>query len=219
MPRNTVDPRHLSGSDWCHPKNLAHIESWVRAGWYGAKLAEKMGISIDTLRRWRSMYPPINEAMNAAEEDAVRTVEEALYKRALGYEVDYEEVIEGPSGTTVKTGAKHIPGEVQAMTFFLKNRAQDRWNDRRIFSAEISMQVIEKQAQDILEVLDTAILALGLTPDQRMRLPKLIQQAIEAKGLDTGYRDKDSLLELERAHEEAIVDAVVLEEIDEHDLI
>ena len=162
------------------------------------EIADRMGVGYETLKKWRMTWPEIDLALNESWEEAVAEVENALYRRALGFEVEETaeettELADGSIETKTVKRTRVLPGETQAMIFFLKNRAPDRWNDRRMVSTDVTVKVMEQQAQDLIEVMDMALMALNLTPDQRMRLPQLVQQAIDAKGLASGVKDPEAL--------------------------
>lgn len=60
-----------------------------------------------------------------------RAIEESLYRRAQGYDV--EETIEEDSekyGRKTRVTTHHIPGDVRAQIFWLKNRKPDAWTDK-----------------------------------------------------------------------------------------
>lgn len=84
-------------------------------------------------------------------------VERSLFKRALGY--DYEEtekVIEvdkdgNPKPAKIRTKKIHVPADVGAMCFWLKNRAPDEWADRPHGTMEV----------EDLDETDTAIYGSG----------------------------------------------------------
>lgn len=60
-----------------------------------------------------------------------RAIEESLYRRARGY--DIEETIEEDTeryGRKTRVTTHHIPGDVRAQIFWLKNRRPEKWRDR-----------------------------------------------------------------------------------------
>lgn len=94
-----------------------------------------MGISVATFYNWQKNYKEFLEAIKKGKAPVDLEVENALLKRALGYE--YEEtvtdIIELPDGKTrkhVRRFKKHMPADVGAMAFWLKNRRTDRWRDK-----------------------------------------------------------------------------------------
>lgn len=74
--------------------------------------------------------------MESGREIVTDKVENALLKRALGYEAEDSQVIshvkEDGSVTIaeIRKQTRHIPPETAAMAFYLKNRRPDLWKDR-----------------------------------------------------------------------------------------
>lgn len=108
------------------------VEMYAREGLIDSDIAKKLGISNDTFYEYKKRHPEFAEALKKGKAPVDFEVENALLKRALGYE--YEEVTE-ESGTnekgtwTKKTVAKKfIAPDVTAQIFWLKNRRPDRWN-------------------------------------------------------------------------------------------
>lgn len=100
------------------------------------EIADSFGVSRRTIIRWRQEHESFEEAIIRGKSGADAKVERSLFKRALGY--DYEEtekVIEvdkdgNPKPAKVRTKKVHVPADVGAMCFWLKNRAPDEWADR-----------------------------------------------------------------------------------------
>lgn len=90
-----------------------------------------MGISHTTLYEWRKKYPNISEALKKGKEVVDVEVENALYKRAIGY--DYEETTEEQSedGYKKRVIKKHMPPDTTACIFWLKNRKPREWRDKQ----------------------------------------------------------------------------------------
>ncbi len=77
-------------------------------------------------------------------------VENALLKRALGYdytETRYEETDKGSK--TVKV-TRHQPADPRAAIFWLKNRRPDKWSDKQLLEHEGSVNI-----DDSLDELST----------------------------------------------------------------
>lgn len=64
------------------------------------------------------------------EEEKDREVEAALFQRACGYEAEDMVTEENEKGAKQRTTRYHIPGDVRAMIFWLRNRQPDVWKDR-----------------------------------------------------------------------------------------
>ena len=49
-------------TEWLEEDNLMLISCWARDGYTYADIANRIGISMSTLREWRVKYPEINNA-------------------------------------------------------------------------------------------------------------------------------------------------------------
>ncbi len=116
--------------EWIEGEGLTKIAAWSRNGLTQEDIAHNIGCSLSTFKEWIKKYPALSATMKITREVADIRVENALYKRAVGYE--YEEVVkeEGPKGVTVRTIKKHIPPSEVAAFFWLKNRKPDVWRDK-----------------------------------------------------------------------------------------
>lgn len=100
------------------------------------EIADAFGVSRRTIIRWREQHATFEEAIMRGKAGADAKVEKSLFRRALGY--DYEEketVIEmdkngNQKPAKVRRKTVHVPAEVGAMCFWLKNRNPDEWADR-----------------------------------------------------------------------------------------
>lgn len=95
-----------------------------------------MGVADSTFRLWVKKYSAISAAYKKGKAPADYEVENALYKRAMGYEYTetVEEIIKGADGEErrhVKRFKKHMPSDPASMFFWLKNRRPDRWRERQ----------------------------------------------------------------------------------------
>ncbi len=116
---------------WLEPDGLLLLQSWARDGLTDEQIAGNMGISHTTLYEWRKKYPNISEALKKGKEVVDVEVENALYKRAIGY--DYEETTEEQSedGYKKRVIKKHMPPDTTACIFWLKNRKPREWRDKQ----------------------------------------------------------------------------------------
>ena len=72
--------------EWLEPEGLLKIEGWARDGLTDEQIAQNMGITAKTLYEWKKKYGEICESLKRGKEITDRQVENALLKRALGYE-------------------------------------------------------------------------------------------------------------------------------------
>ena len=117
---------------WLTPEGLIKLEGWARDGLTDKQIAQNMGISRSTLNVWRERYSDISDTLKKGKEVVDRQVENALLKRALGYEyTETKEKREGGVLTEVTTTVKQVVPDVTAQIFWLKNRKPDKWKDKR----------------------------------------------------------------------------------------
>ena len=124
--------------EWITDDGLIKVQGWARDGLSNEQIAHNMGITVKTLYEWQNKYGDFCEALKKGKEVVDREVENALLKRALGYE--YTEVTEEPvkdpdSGkptmVITKRVTKQIAPDTTAQIFWLKNRKPDEFRDKR----------------------------------------------------------------------------------------
>lgn len=116
---------------WLEPEGLSLLEGWARDGLTDEQIARNMNINPATLYDWKNKYPKISETLKKGKEIIDQQVENALLKRALGYEWTEEKVEESDKdGRKVTRITRHVPAEVTAQIYWLKNRRPDKWRDK-----------------------------------------------------------------------------------------
>lgn len=73
-------------TEWLTNEGLLKIEGWARDGLTNEQIAQNIGITQSTLYDWQKKYSEISEALKRGKDIIDRQVENALLKRALGYE-------------------------------------------------------------------------------------------------------------------------------------
>lgn len=119
---------------------LVEIEAWKRDGLTDEQIFKNLGISRDTFYKYKEKYADFSDALKKGKEVADIEVENALFKRAIGYK--YKEVIkevkdiDGKKSTYIKEVIKEMPGDVAAQIFWLKNRKTSKWKDKQDIDIE-----------------------------------------------------------------------------------
>lgn len=118
------------------------LEGWARDGMTDEQIAGNMGISTRTLYRWKLQYCQICQALKKGKDVADREIENALFKRAKGYDVT-ETKIKTKNGVVIEKTeiTKHIPGDTTAQIFWLKNRKLEYWGGGEKFTNEEETEV------------------------------------------------------------------------------
>lgn len=93
--------------------NLIAIEGWTREGLTGPEIAARLGVSENTFYKYKNLYEPIKEALREGKIIADYRVENALFKRAIGYTT--EEFVFEMAGAESQQAARHrsTPGASQ----------------------------------------------------------------------------------------------------------
>lgn len=159
--------------DWITEEGLIKIEGWARDGLTDEQISHNIGIHPSTLYDWQKEYPEIAEALKNGKEVVDRQVENALLKRALGYE--YEEVKQiiekderGKDRKRIEKTVKQVIPDTTAQIFWLKNRKPAEWRNKHIELA---------------------------TEEQKLRIKKLKVDIERAEGNEEELSKLDKILE------------------------
>lgn len=123
-------------TEWLEEDNLMLLECWARDGYTFQDIANRIGISISTLRAWRSKYPEIESALKKGREIIDYKVENALLKSALGYHTKEVKVITTMRHNKVVETVKEVIDKeqapnVSAIQCWLYNRLPNKWKKNR----------------------------------------------------------------------------------------
>lgn len=140
--------------EWLEPEGLLKIEGWARDGLTDEQIADNIGISRSTLNSWKDKYSDISDTLKRGKEVVDRQVENALLKRALGYEyteTTREYIPELDEMKTTKKVTKQVAPDTTAQIFWLKNRKPDQWRDKQ--QIEHSGEIKSEKLSDIISQL------------------------------------------------------------------
>ncbi len=144
--------------DWITKEGLLKIEGWARDGLTDKQIAHNIGITEQTLNNWKKRFPSLFESLKRGKEVIDRQVENALLKRALGYE--YEEVKQivekdemGKDRKRVEKIKKVVLPDTTAQIFWLKNRKPEQWRDKHNIDHSGTMEVKSDEAEKYEELI------------------------------------------------------------------
>lgn len=159
--------------------NFEYIEALCRDGVNEKQIASALNVAYSTFREYKKQFPAFSALLKKGREISLARIENALYKRATGY--DYEEIkteyveqgkdrksgkfqiIDNASGKRITKTTKHVQGDVTAQIFILKNRIPEKWAD---------VHKVENKVTDSTELEKFNALLDKLTPEQRLALLK-----------------------------------------------
>ena len=97
---------------WLQPENLIQVRNWAMWGATKTEIAQRMGVSVQTLTKWRKEQPDLDNAVKNSQNVADSFVENALFIKAT-------------------------EGDNNAMQFWLKNRHPERWGNSNKSTEEL----------------------------------------------------------------------------------
>lgn len=96
-------------------------------------LADFFGVTERTIYRWQIKFPDFCQSLKVGKESADDRVERSLFNRANGYTYDAVKIFM-PAGAKKPVEApyrEHVPPDVTACIFWLKNRRKEQWRDKQ----------------------------------------------------------------------------------------
>jgi hypothetical protein len=131
--------------EWLTEDGLTRLTGWARDGLTEPQICQNMGIGISTLTEWKTKFPAIAASIKKGREPVDIQVENALLRRALGY--DYEETITevedlggGKTKKHVRKVTKHVPADTTAQIFWLKNRKPKQWREKMEAAVNVDVE-------------------------------------------------------------------------------
>lgn len=95
-----------------------------------AQMAEMLGVSTDSITRWKQKHPEFCGSLKAGKDAADDQVEASLFHRARGYSHPDVHVSNYQGEITVTPITKHYPPDATSCIFWLKNRRPREWRER-----------------------------------------------------------------------------------------
>lgn len=133
------------------------------------EVAQFFEVNEATLYRWKHEHPDLCEALKVGKEQADARVEQALYRRALGYSHDAVKIAVNAAGevTQVPFVEHHAP-DTTAAIFWLKNRRPEAWRDVK------AQEISGPEGQPVRFAGDLA----GLPKERRQAMKNIIMEAM-----------------------------------------
>lgn len=94
------------------------------------EVAEFFDVTERTLNRWKHEHEGFCQSLKIGKETADQRVEQALYRRALGYMQDDTHFSSYEGNVTQTAYVKQVPPDTTAAIFWLKNRKPTEWREK-----------------------------------------------------------------------------------------
>jgi hypothetical protein len=131
--------------EWLTEDGLTRLTGWARDGLTNIQIAQNIGVGERTFSEWVTRFPAISAALKKGKEPVDIQVENALLRRALGY--DYEETITevedlggGRTKKHVRKVTRHVAPDTTAQIFWLKNRKPKQWREKMEAAVNVDVE-------------------------------------------------------------------------------
>ena len=117
---------------WLGEEGQALLASWARDGLGVKEISQKIGVTSRTLSKWIVKYPKIREKVYSTRQVIDAKVEEAILKKALGFETTEVRQVKKANGDEELTAVtKLVPPDISACSMWLKNSCPEKWSDAK----------------------------------------------------------------------------------------
>lgn len=124
-------PKRRSLSKLFLPDYLTEVKMVAMRGQTDKEISQVFGIPLSLFRKWKKTYPSFKDAIEKGRTRADAEVLAALFKRATGqFTVPHTEIIKYKDDFETLTMEKHFAPDVDAIKYWLNNRARDHWQQR-----------------------------------------------------------------------------------------
>jgi hypothetical protein len=114
-------------------------------------LAIAFGVTIKCVIEWRAKHPQFGEALKVGKSEADDRVERSLYQRAVGYTYESCKIFmpAGAREPVIMPYLEHVPPDVTAGIFWLKNRDPAHWRDAWQIEASVGRYIISDKPMSV----------------------------------------------------------------------
>jgi hypothetical protein len=147
-----------------YAKMAKHV---AKLGATDADLARIFGVSDATIDNWKAQHPDFLGSLKAGKEEADARVERSLYSRAVGYSFNSEKIFCNKDGEVTRVPiVEHVPPDVTAQIFWLKNRDPARWRDAWQLEHVTGRYVISDKPMSEEDWIRERAVVIDVTPEK-----------------------------------------------------
>lgn len=103
------------------------------------EIADFFKVAESTLYLWKNTHPLFSEALKVGKAPADARVEQSLYRRATGYSFDAQKIFQYEGQPVTVPYVEHVPPDVTACIFWLKNRVPEEWRDKQDVDVSVNL--------------------------------------------------------------------------------
>lgn len=144
-------------------RKLPKIVKMAESGLADWQIAHNLGVEKGTFVWWKRTHPELKLALERAREPVIQEVENALYKRAIGYDTEEVHIEKIGGRRRIKRIQRAMAPDVKAIAFYLTNRAPEKWKNTQKIELEgnggvhIDSLNLSQLSDDQLNVLAEAV--------------------------------------------------------------
>lgn len=133
---------------------------WARDGLTDEQIAENLDISVASFYNYKNEHLEFLESLKKGKEVADYEVENALFKKALGYNAKIKKAFKVKevlyeNGKRLKETERieyaedevHIPADTTAQIFWLKNRKPNTWRDKQELEHKANNGILDEMTE------------------------------------------------------------------------
>ena len=164
--RQTVSATAAMGSTG--KSSMGIVEALALAsGFTDRELAELFDVSLSTIEKWRRQREEFRNVLKIGKAEADKRVERSLYERATGYSYNTVKIFRDKNGKVIKVPyVEHVPPDVTAQIFWLKNRDPARWRDAWQVEAVTGKYIISDRPMTEEEWIRERATMIDVTPEK-----------------------------------------------------
>lgn len=126
---------------WTSEEGLEIIAGWKRKGLTDAQVCKNLEINRSTLYRWCDDSEELCNTLKINKEISITLVENALFKKAVGFTKKIKKDMVGKDGEIVTYESElYFPPDITAIKFYLTNRDGSNWKDKQVQETNLALQ-------------------------------------------------------------------------------
>lgn len=127
------------------PEFVDQAKKLAELGATDREVGDFFGVDERTINRWKADHAEFCQSLKVGKHLADDRVEQALYRRALGYSHDAVKIAVNAQGEVTQVPfVEHFPPDTTAAIFWLKNRRKDDWRDKHEFEHSANGDLAER---------------------------------------------------------------------------
>lgn len=126
---------------WTSEEGLEIIAGWKRKGLTDYQISSNLEINRSTLYRWCDENENLRNTLKINKEISITLVENALFKKAVGFTKKIKKDMIGKDGEIVTYESElYFPPDITAIKFYLTNRDGSNWKDKQVQETNLALQ-------------------------------------------------------------------------------